>query len=76
MAEASQGPDRRELAFRLFVGELVILALFVLDAVEYYVGTHSGQTTLWMALLAIPQAWLILRFYMHGRQLRRGGEDG
>jgi cytochrome c oxidase subunit IV len=75
MAEAPRG-DRRELAFRLFVGELVIAALFVLDGVEYYVATHSGQTTLWMALLAIPQAWLIVRFYMHGRQLRRGGEDG
>jgi cytochrome c oxidase subunit IV len=75
MAEAPRG-DRRELAFRLFVGELVIAALFVLDAIEYLVAVNAGQTTLWMAILAIPQAWLIFRFYMHGRQLRRGGEDG
>lgn len=74
MAEAPRG-DRRELAFRLFVGELVIVALFVLDAIEYMVAVNAGQTVLWMALLAIPQAWLIVRFYMHGQQLRRGGED-
>ncbi len=75
MAEAPRG-DRRELAFRLFVGELVIAALFVLDALEYVVAVNADQTVLWMALLATPQAWLIFRFYMHGRQLRRGGEDG
>lgn len=32
---------------------------------------HAGHLLLWMTLLAIPQAGLIVLFYMHFRQLWR-----
>ncbi|GBC86325.1 hypothetical protein HRbin12_00312 [bacterium HR12] len=53
------------------LGTAVFVALIVLDAIEFVVAQVAGQLLLWMTLLAIPQAALILWFYMHIRQLWR-----
>ncbi|GIU98821.1 MAG: hypothetical protein KatS3mg014_0437 [Actinomycetota bacterium] len=53
------------------LGTAVFVALIVLDAIEFVVAQVAGQLLLWMTLLAIPQAVLILWFYMHIRQLWR-----
>ena len=67
--------DRSALAPRLTAGWLVYAGLMILDGIEYLVAVNARQVTFWMVLLAAPQAWLIARFYMHSRQLRRGGAD-
>lgn len=61
--------ERRRSAMAL--GTAVFVALIVLDAIEFAVSQVANQLLLWMALLAIPQAGLILWFYMHVRQLWR-----
>jgi heme/copper-type cytochrome/quinol oxidase subunit 4 len=61
--------ERRRRAMRL--GTVVFVALIVLDTIEFVVSQVASQLLLWMALLAIPQAGLILWFYMHLGQLRR-----
>jgi len=61
--------ERQRRAMRL--GTVVFVALIVLDAIEFVVSQVASQLLLWMALLAIPQAGLILWFYMHLGQLRR-----
>ncbi len=56
-------------------GLLVFVGLLVLDLVEFAVGAGMRSGALVpLALLGVASAWLILRFYMHIAQLRRGGE--
>jgi len=66
----------RELAAarrsKMLIGALVFAALIVLDAIEYVVAQVADQRLLWMSLLAIPQAGLIVWFYMHVHQLSSG----
>jgi cytochrome c oxidase subunit IV len=63
----------RELAAarrrKMSIGTAVFAALIVLDGVEYIVAQVADQTLLWMGMLAIPQAGLIVWFYMHVHQL-------
>lgn len=61
--------ERRRRAMTL--GTVVFVALIVLDTIEFVVSQVASQLLLWMALLAIPQAGLILWFYMHLGQLWR-----
>jgi hypothetical protein len=62
-------------ARKLRVGTYTLVGLLILDIVEYAVGVGFNRgSTLPLAVLAIPQAWLILRYFMHVLQLRRGGE--
>lgn len=61
--------ERRRSAMTL--GTAVFVALIVLDSIEFVVAQVASQLLLWMALLAIPQAGLILWFYMHLGQLWR-----
>lgn len=60
---------------RMRIGTQTLIGLVVLDAVEYWVGVtfRRGSTPL-LAVLAIPQAWLIVRYFMHVFQLRRRSE--
>jgi hypothetical protein len=55
-------------------GSYVFAALIGLDVVEYIVAINAKHVLVWMTLLAMPQVWLIARFFMHYPQLRRGGE--
>lgn len=67
--ERSAMDARRRAKMR--IGSLVFAALIVLDLIEYAVAQVAGHLLLWMTLLAIPQAGLIVLFYMHFRQLWR-----
>ncbi len=69
-AEASLRAERTKMR----LGAQVFVGLVLLDVVEYLVATTVQRTLVWLVLLALPQAWLIVRFYMHVRQLR-GEED-
>lgn len=64
--------ERRRSAMAL--GTAVFVALIVLDSIEFVVSQVANQLLLWMTLLAIPQAGLIVWFYMHLGQLWREGE--
>ncbi len=64
--------ERRRGAMAL--GTAVFIGLIVLDTIEFVVARFADQLLLWMTLLALPQAGLILWFYMHVRQLWR--EEG
>jgi heme/copper-type cytochrome/quinol oxidase subunit 4 len=68
MAEVGTSERKRSA---MTLGAVVYVGLIVLDAIEFVVAQVARQTLLWMALLAIPQAGLILWFYMHLGQLRR-----
>lgn len=72
MASTPAAHDRRRSAMTL--GTVVFVALIVLDSIEFVVAQVANQLLLWMTLLAIPQAGLILWFYMHLRQLWREEE--
>lgn len=72
MASVPTAHDRRRSAMTL--GRVVFVALIVLDSIEFVVSQVARQLLLWMTLLAIPQAGLILWFYMHLRQLWREEE--
>ncbi len=61
--------ERRRSAMAL--GTAVFVGLIVLDSIEFVVAQVADQLLLWMTLLAVPQALLILWFYMHLRQLWR-----
>ncbi len=65
----------QEYKGRMRIGTQTLIGLVVFDAVEYWVGVAFRRgATLFLAVLAIPQAWLIVRYFMHVQQLRRGGE--
>lgn len=72
MASGPAVHDRRRSAMTL--GSVVFVALIVLDSIEFVVAQVANQLLLWMTLLAIPQAGLIMWFYMHLRQLWREEE--
>lgn len=72
MAAEPSAYDRRRSAMTL--GAVVFVALIALDVIEFVVAQVASQLLLWMAILAIPQAGLILWFYMHLPQLWREGE--
>lgn len=65
----------QEYGRRMRIGTQTLIGLVVLDAAEYWVGVafRRGATFL-LAVLAIPQAWLIVRYFMRVQQIRRGGE--
>lgn len=63
---------KRETAIRL--GVKVLAGLVALDIAEYVVAVTMDHVLIPMIVLALPQAWLILRFYMHVRQLRHAEE--
>jgi heme/copper-type cytochrome/quinol oxidase subunit 4 len=72
---SAPGADTYERARRaMALGTAVFVALIVLDTIEFAVSQLASQLLLWMALLAIPQAGLILWFYMHLGQLWRREE--
>lgn len=57
------------------LGVRVFAGLLALDVLEYVVGVSMRTgSTLPLAILALPTAWLIMRYYMHIQQVRRGGE--
>jgi cytochrome c oxidase subunit IV len=58
---------------KMLLGTVVFAGLILLDTVEFLVAITAEQVLLWMTLLALPQAGLIVWFYMHVHQLR-GGE--
>jgi hypothetical protein len=64
-----------QLARELRLGLRVFLGLFVIDVVEAAVGIglRRGAVTP-LAILMLPAAWLILRYFMHIDRLRGGGE--
>ncbi len=65
--------DHKRRKMRL--GAQVLGGLVILDAIEYVVGVALRRGALVpLLILAIPQAWLIVRYYMHIQQLRREGE--
>lgn len=60
---------------KMRLGSIVFAGLLVLEVVEFVVGiTMKTGALIPMILLGIPSGWLILRFYMHVRQLRHGGD--
>lgn len=59
---------------KMRLGAWVFAGLLALDAFEYMIAQTADQVLLWMALLAFPQALLIVRFYMHVKQLKHPEE--
>lgn len=58
---------------RVRSGVGVLGALVVLTIVEYVVAIGLGQPLLWLTPIAIAKGWLIMQFFMHAGDLRRGG---
>lgn len=60
-------------AAKLKLGWIVIGALAVLTAVEYWVAVAIHSTVLpYLAVIALVKAWLIIQYFMHVSQLWRG----
>jgi len=56
------------------LGLWVLGLLVAIEVVEFVIGVNLRHALIPLVLLAIPPAWLILRYFMHIDQLRgRGG---
>ncbi len=67
--------DDRTLRRKLQLGGWVMLGLLTLDGIEFAIGSQMKRGALIpLIVLALVSTWLIARFYMHIRQLRRRGE--
>lgn len=64
-------------AARLRLGWIVITALAVLTALEYWIAISIHSTALpYLAMIALVKAGLIIQYFMHVAQLWRGEEGG
>ncbi len=61
-------------ARKMRLGLWVLGLLVVIEVVEFVVGVNLRHALIPLVILAIPPAWLILRYFMHIDQLRGGGE--
>lgn len=60
------------LGRRMRLGLWVFGWLVLLEVAEFVVGRTLGHTLIPLIILALPADWLILRYYMHLDQLRKG----
>ena len=68
--------DNQIKSLRTRIGWLVAFGLVVLTGVEYWIAVSlSGSTFPYLVVIALIKAWLILRYFMHIRQLWRGEGD-
>lgn len=57
----------------MVLGAQVFGGLVALDVLEYWIGIALRRGALIpLIVVGMAQAWLIARYYMHIRQLRRG----
>lgn len=67
MSRRPKGPARK-----MRLGLWVFGWLVLLEVGEFVVGRTLSRTLIPLIILALPADWLILRYYMHFDQLRKG----
>ncbi|HET7870264.1 MAG TPA: hypothetical protein VFM85_08095 [Actinomycetota bacterium] len=65
---------RADRGRKMRLGLWVLGWLVLIEVVEFVVGVNLQHALIPLVVLAIPPAWLILRYFMHIDRLRGGGE--